>query len=258
MNISLLTVTKTEWLKTKRTTTLWLTVLGAGFIPSLLLLMYITKPDGNLKYLGAAAWQKYLGEGWQVENYFLFPMFVILICSLITQVEYKNNTWKQVYASPVSIAQIYLSKLINIMMMVLLFFVLFNTFLIGSALLINIIKPKYHFFSTPFPWKLWLYINIKSFIGVLGIVSIQYWISMRFKNFILPMGIGLALLIVGLVGQGKWAGEYLFPYAYPVLTLNTFMTPTDYFFQKHEWLSLMWFVVIVIAGLVDTQRRKEY
>jgi len=258
MNASFITVTKTEWLKTKRTASVWLTVLGAGFMPALMLLIYLMKPATNIKHLGTAPWNIHIGEAWQVENFFLFPMFVILICSLITQVEYKNNAWKQVYASPVSIVQIYLSKLANILMMVLLFFVLMNVFLIGAALVVNLVNPKYLFLSSPFPWKLWLILNIKSFVGVLGIVAIQYWISVRFRNFILPMGVGLAMLIIALIGQEKWDGEYLFPYAYPILTLKSFMAPADYFFQRHEWLSLLWFVVITAAGLIDTQRRKEY
>lgn len=255
---NIISLAGTEWLKTKRTSSVWLTVLGAGFIPALLILAFLNKPAGNVEYLGNSIWLKFIGDAWQAENSFLFPMYVILICSLVTQVEYRNNTWKQVFASPVSISNVYLSKLINILMLVSLFFILFNIFLFGAALIVSLVNSNFKFLSSPVPWKAWLTINVKTFVAVLGITSIQYWISMRFRNFILSIGVGLALLVLGLLGHGRWDGEYLFPYAYPMLTLKTFTQTTSSFFTRHEWLSLLWFGAMVIAGLVNTKGRKEY
>lgn len=255
---NIISLAGTEWLKTKRTSSIWLTVLGAGFIPALLILAFLNKPASNVKYLGDTIWLKFIGDAWQAENYFLFPMYVILICSLVTQVEFRNNTWKQVYASPVSTNHVYLSKLINIVALILLFFVLFNIFLFGSALVINLVNRDFKFLSSPVPWKSWLTVNVKTFVAVLGITGIQYWISMRFRNFILSIGVGLALLVLALVGHDRWDHEYLFPYSYPILTLKTFLLPADTFFTRHEWLSMLWFGASVAFGLADTKRRREY
>lgn len=253
-----ISLTGTEWIKTKRTSSVWLTILGAGFIPAILILAFLKNPKGNISYLGENIWLKFIGDAWQAENFFLFPMYVILICSLITQIEYRNNTWKQVYASPVSTNMVYLSKLANLLMLVLTFFLLFNIFLFGAAAVISLGNSGYTFFSSPVPWKMWLNINIKSFVGILGITGIQYFLGFRFRNFILSLSIGLAMLVLGLIGSGRWAEEYLFPYAYPVLTLKSFTQTSDWYFARHEWLSMLWFAVMVLFGLINTKRRKEY
>ena len=55
-----------------------------------------------------------------------------------------------------------------------------------------------------------------SFVASLGIVGIQFWLSFRFKNFIVPLGIGMTLVIVGLIASRAPEAIY-FPYAYNVL-----------------------------------------
>ena len=50
-----------------------------------------------------------------------FPLFIILVCTLLPQIEYKNNTWKQVLTSPQTKWNIFLAKFINLQLFILLF-----------------------------------------------------------------------------------------------------------------------------------------
>src|SRR5215218_2653874 len=120
--MSFVIATRAEVLKTKRTASIWLTVLGAGFIPALFMLVYLLKPEGSLSQLKQAPWNVHFMWGWQALSVFLFPMYIILICSLIPQIEYRNNTWKQVFAAPQSTGTIFLSKFLVIQFMILFFF----------------------------------------------------------------------------------------------------------------------------------------
>ena len=51
----------------------------------------------------------------------LFPLFVILICTLLPQIEYRNNTWKQIFASPQTKVNVFLAKFMNVHLLMLVF-----------------------------------------------------------------------------------------------------------------------------------------
>src|SRR6476646_5799336 len=136
---------RAELLKTKRTASVWLTVLGAGFIPALFLLGYLSNPEKVMPQLEQGPWNVHFFRCWQAQSFFLFPMYITLICSLIPQIEYKNNTWKQVFAAPQSMGTIFFSKFLTIQLMLLFFMVLFNAFIFGSVVLLTLIYPKFTF-----------------------------------------------------------------------------------------------------------------
>ncbi|WP_315817522.1 hypothetical protein [Paraflavitalea speifideaquila] len=58
------------------------------------------------------------------------------------------------------------------------------------------------------------------YVSILAVTVIQYWISLRLKNYIAPVGIGLALLITGLVVI-QWEHIRYYPFAYTMLTYFT-------------------------------------
>ena len=120
------------------------------------------------------------------------------------------------YASPQTIADIFFSKLIIIHCMILFCFLLFNIFLLGSGILANLLNKDYSFFSNPVDWEMLLRTNFKSYISILGISTIQYWLSLRFRNFVASIGIGLALLITTLIIM-DWEQIYKVPYAFLLL-----------------------------------------
>ena len=107
-----------ELLKTKRSASFWLTVIAAAMMPTILFLAYYFKPDGSLKGLQADPWKIHFGWGWEAFSFFIFPMYIILICTLIPQIEFKNNTWKQVFSSPQSVGNIFFSKFLAIHFMI--------------------------------------------------------------------------------------------------------------------------------------------
>jgi hypothetical protein len=248
---------RAEAMKTKRTSAFWLSVLGAAFIPLIFFLMYYFKPDVFVPALGKNPWQDHFLNGWKALSAFLLPMYIILTCSLITQIEYKNNTWKQVYASPQSLGEIFFSKFFVIQTMIVFCFLLFTLFLIISAVSANILNRKYSFFSTAIDWPFILRINFKSYISILGISAIQYWLSLRFKNFIAPIGIGLALLITSLIIM-DWEHIYKVPYAYPLLTFSSFHRKlSGGVLQNHEWNSIAYLIAFTVLAFADMKYRKE-
>ncbi len=254
--MNFITSTRAELLKTKRSAAFWLSVLGALFIPAIFFLMYYFKPEVFIPMLKNDPWQSHFLRGWQSLSAFLLPMFIILVCSLIPQIEYKNNTWKQVFASPQSFASIFFSKYLTIHLMILFCFVLFTLFMILSALTVNLVNDQFPFLDNSIDLRYLLKMIFKTYVSILGISAIQYWLGLRFRNFIVPIGIGLGLLITSLVIM-QWEHIDKVPYAFPILTLNSFMLQPDKLLINHEFNSIVYFLVFTMIGYLDMRFRKE-
>lgn len=144
------------------------------------------------------------------------PIGIVLACSLICQLEFKNQAWKQVQVSPVRKSNIYLAKLATLLIMQLQLFILFNVF---SALAILIPSslyglPSLLFSDYPFDLLSFLKYNFMLFWVCLPLVLLQYNLSLHFKNIFVPVGIGIALVVLGITAM-SWEYSYLIPSLYP-------------------------------------------
>jgi len=252
----LTSIIKTEFIKSKRSASLRLTVIGSAFIPFVFLMMYIFKPEHFIKALSVNPWIEHFTGGYQSGAAFLLPMFIILITSLVTQTETKNNAWKQVFTSPVSISSVILAKFVMIQVIIVSCFILFDVYMGLTAVLANVINPGYNFFSSHIDMNAILMYTLKIYTATLAISAIQFWISLRFKNYILPLGIGMALLITGMIVM-NWEYIYLYPYAYPLLTFMTSIKLNQNWLVRHEYISMCYAVVFVILTILDVNRFKE-
>lgn len=247
---------RAEILKTKRTSSFWLSILGAAFIPVILFIALLTS-DAD-KGLVQEPWTRFFNMGWQILSVFLLPMYIILVSTLITQIEFRNNTWKQVFASPQSLGNIFFSKFLTIHLMIIFCFLLFNLFMILSAVTGNLFNSKYTFLEHSIDWERLLTLNFKTYISILGITAIQYWLSLRFKNFIAPVGIGLALVIGSIVALNvHWVHIYKYPYSFPILSYDFMQKKNRPFLENHELNSIGYFVFFTLFGFLDMKTRKE-
>lgn len=247
---------QSDIIKTKRSSAFWLSLIGSIFIPIIFFLMYTFKPEPFIKDLGENPWFVHFNRGWQSLSGFLLPMFVILTCSLMMQIEYKNNTWKQVFASPQTLSNVFFSKMISIHAMIIFCILLFNVFMIASALMANLLNSKFLFLSRSFALTAVLKMSLKTYVSILAILAIQYWLSLRLRNFIAPIGIGLGLLITSLILM-QWEHIDKMPYAFPLLTFMKGKPEGSSFFLRHEYYSMGMFVVLTGLALWDLSRRKE-
>lgn len=255
--MSFLISAEAELLKTKRTATFWFTVLGAAFIPTIFLIVFTTNSE-EAAGLGADPWNKLFIMGWQILAFFLLPMYIILTSTLIPQIEIKNNTWKQVFSSPQSLGNIFFTKFLTIHIMILLCFVLFNVFMVTVGVVTSLVNPKIPFLSHPIDVQLLLKLNLKVYISTLGISAIQYALSLRFKNFVAPVGIGLAFVIAGIIAMNvHWKHIYKYPYSFPILTVDSLKKPGGGFLENHEWNSIGYLVLFLLIGFFDMRQKKE-
>src|SRR6478609_6108293 len=98
---------RSETLKLKRTLSLYLCVLAAAFGPLMSFLEYIDLDPTSPKGL---PWADHFMKGREPFSIALLPIYVILICTLLLQFEYRDKTWKQVLGSPQKMINILLAK----------------------------------------------------------------------------------------------------------------------------------------------------
>ncbi len=249
--MSFVIATRAEVLKTKRTASVWLTVLGAGFIPALFMLVYFLKPEGSINQLKQAPWNVHFMWGWQALSVFLFPMYIILICSLIPQIEYRNNTWKQVHATPQPLATIFLAKLMMILKLVVQLLFWFNAGIYLAGIVPALVFRAVDLPASPIPFGYFLRRNLDFFVDVLPIVALQYLLALRFRSFMAPLGAGFALWILAL-GALPWEYNYVIPYAYLAIDYTTTVQSrvSHALPASTQALAAAWFVVFTGVAYV--------
>src|SRR5688572_8894618 len=182
---------QSEWLKKKRSLAVWLVVIGSLFTPAISLLIAVTHRDGLAKkYADPNFWTNYYNQCWQPMSFMLLPLGIVLATSLVTQLEFKNNTWKQLHASPQSLTTIFFSKFAVMLVMMIQLFLLFNIFVYTTALIPPAIFSEVPFSKEPLLFSQILQNNARIFLDCLPILAIQYQLGLQFKNFMVPVGAG--------------------------------------------------------------------
>lgn len=245
---------RSEWLKRKRSTAAWLTLVGGFLIPAIVLLIRFKDFD-KLAAANASAqvWDKLYHLSWQFMGIFLLPMGVILATSLVTQLEFRNNAWKQVHATPQTYTTVFFAKLGVILLMLVQFFVLFNIgiYLTGviPAVFDGVPYPK-----QPLGLSYLLMQNTKYFVGCLPIVALQYLLSLQFKNFLVPIGVGLCFFVAALVAV-QWRYGYTIPYTYCAYGFIGSRTGSGVNLQA--WAIGYFFLFIILAYILYINRREK-
>lgn len=205
---------QSEWLKKKGTLAFWLVIVGGFFIPLIFLTRGIFYPaDFLAEAKSPQFWEVLSSRCWQFMAILLLPLGVALATSLITQIEFRNNTWKQLNTTPQSLSVIYWSKFAVIIVMLLQFFILFHIGIYLSALIPAIIHGSADFYERSIPFESVLKNAALYFVDCLPIVAIQYLVSLQFKNFLVPLSFGIGLLIASLIAV-QWKYGYIVPYTY--------------------------------------------
>jgi hypothetical protein len=245
--------TKAEFLKSRRTLAYRLAFIAGISMPLLFMFAYILKPDAFLNNLSQQPWEAHMKNAWQFGAAF-FPMYVTILVSLVVQTEYRNNTWKMVYMQPRSHADIFFSKFVVIQLLLLASLLIFNLAILASGYFANIFQSGYAFFQKSPPLDVMLKLTARMYIASLCITAIQYWFSLKFKNFITSMGLGIGLTIVAFIIL-RWDKVVYYPYAYPALTYFKAMQAKG--LATHEWNSLAGAVTALLLGFWNIVKRKE-
>ncbi len=245
---------RSELLKTRRTASFYLTLISAAVGP-VIFLLNVLLDDNELDASRKDPLNNLFKILSEMNGTALFPLFVILICTLLPQLEFRNNTWKQVFASPQTKLNVYVSKFINVHLLMLTFLIATHIFMFGMITTVHFIKPDLHLFKNPLNVNLLLINAANAYILLLGVSTFQFWIGLRSRNFIIPIAIGFALWLTGTIMAVQYKSNFVFyfPYSYAAFPMST---PLKSQLTTVAWASLGYAVLFFIVGFFDFSKRE--
>ncbi|QHV95365.1 ABC transporter permease [Spirosoma endbachense] len=182
----------------------------------------------------------------------MLPMYSSLQSALVTALEHLANAWKYIYSLPIPKWSIYFSKLF---FFVGLFFISSLALIECAELagwLLNWLKLELKIDSSADPWFLVRNV-LKTFLIGLGTTAIQFYLSFRFRNFIVPEALGVFISLIGIVIK-SWEYSYVSPYLWVYLAIRDHIYETKWL-NSYVWAGLLTFAVVAIGGLIATYRR---
>jgi len=251
--MSLLIALRSELLKTSRTASFYLALIGAAFGPTLYLFNVLLDED-ELDAIGKDPLNALFNILSEMNGVALFPLFIILICTLLPQIEYKNNTWKQVFSSPQAKVNVFFAKFMNVQLLMLVFLVATHLFMFLAIVAINFIKPDLGIFKHPFDESIVIANAANAYFMLLGVCAIQFWMGLHFRNFIVPIGIGLALWLIGTIIAIQIDSSLVnyFPYSFQAYIVSPKLKPQ---LSQMAWASMGYAILFLTVGFFDFKKR---
>ena len=247
-----------EWLKRRRSLTTWLIAGSAAFVPTIIFLSRFRRIDVlPALYRDARFWELLWKQAWEAMALMILPLAVMLMVSLVTQIEDRNNAWKQVHAAPVPLPIIFAAKLTVIVALVAALVVLYTPAIYLAGILPALVLPSVPMPAGHFPLAAFLRRDLDFIVDMLPIVAIQFALALRFRTFITPLAVGMATWIFS-VGTISWRYSYTIPYSYG--TLDYLMV--EYHRQvpvpaNPTAIAAGCFVVFTLAGYVVYAARRD-
>jgi hypothetical protein len=244
---------RSELVKSRRTSILYLAFVAATLAP---IYSYLDSSSiYRLSDLKSDPWNIHLlGFGGRVLNMMILPFFIMLICTLQAQLEYRNNTWKQVYVSPQPLSQVFLSKYL-IIQLLLLGVIISGLLMVVALYAVDHFDANLDLSKHTLDWSLFLDFWIWIYISVLALSSFQFWLGLRFKSFVVPIVIGICLFLAAamMTEEHPQVHDDKFPCIYPLRNC----------FPKHPserltmlWGSIAYTILFLVLGLLDFTRRR--
>jgi hypothetical protein len=251
---------RSEFTKTKRSPIWILTFVAAILAPALMLIALSEtndngQPSEDIGKMAKGAWDFYYYEGISIISIIFLPMFIILTSTLLPQIEYRNHTWKQVLASPQSYGKLYISKFLIFQLVIIVFIMANLAFMAVSGVISDILHPKFNFYAQPLDWVKVLNMATKAYIASFGLCAIQFWMGLRFKSFLIPIGVGVICFILGMINM----------FGFHVIDADKFpFNFSGYIIFKGNlarvhfvlWLSTAFMAAVLIIGFFDFRYKK--
>lgn len=259
---SLLKSLRSEIYKSRKTSAFWGTIILPLLICGLVTLgLYIKQKNEAFAGPPILQWMQYMSRTQGIMGTLILPMFILFIAYAVNAIEHKSDMWKSLFTLPLSKLGIYAGKYIYSALLVALtlFFFAFFTYLGGH--LLSALKPAVYKFNQYNIGSYLTLITVKFFLSSLGILSIQFFVSLIWQDFLKPLGLGFIAVIAGIIiGGAQWQYGYLIPYSHPMIALMTVkatpqMTLDVNLFCKEIIAGIIYSIVFFWLGFVIVSRK---
>lgn len=241
-----------EILKAKNSLALWLSLVGTAGIMLAFFFMLLFGTENFVPAPDAHPWRHFFMIYYEGTAFMLLPLFAIIIAALVCYIEYRNGMWKHLLISTVARSTLYLSKLLFTYLLIAVSHLFFIILLLLSAVLLGMLRPELRLLQISPDLPFLLKLAYKTLLSIGGMLALQFWISMRFRSFIVALGVGvIGFVLSGLLVEG-WEYVIYLPYSYPLLYLQE--SYLEKILSIAEIYSMVYFLIFGGLGLADFQK----
>ena len=249
---ALLISLKSEFYKSRKTLAFWASIL----LPLVLCTMVTTgfymesKKILSMHYPPAILWMNYSGSILGVMGMLILPFYVIFMAFSVNNIEHKNDTWKSLFAQPLPKFAIYTAKYLYAVLLIFICLALFALFTFAYGHILHLLNNDYKF-NEHSPVEMLSKLYLKVFLSSLGILSVQFIISLIWSDFLKPMGIGFIGVIAGIIAASKGVKyAYIIPYSHTALALSMRKGPSEAMnlFTQEIYTSFIYAITLFIIG----------
>jgi hypothetical protein len=212
-----------EFYKSRKTLAFWAAIILPVIICSLVAFGFLSRTEFILKanMSPLMQWYRLSSNTTGIMGMLILPFYVIFMAYSVNNIEHKNDTWKTIFTLPLNKFSIYAAKYLYSLFLVFVCMLLFCLLTYASGFILQLLEGRFQF-NQYSPLEMLSKGYLKLFLSVLGIISIQFIISLIWSDFLKPMGIGFIGVIVGIIVViGGWEYAKFFPYSQPMIALST-------------------------------------
>ena len=249
MSINLfLNALQAEYIKTKASGLKWLCLGAAIFIPLLRTIGKLVFPDDDLGGAEEKPWMGFIGACLSNFAPFFFPLFLVLVIAKLAQFEHKADAWKLIETQPVPKWTLYFSKWTMAMLISLICLLLVMFFALIGVCILSVFSSTDVYKSSVLDWNRLFALVGKIWLSSLGLMALQYVLSIAISNFVAPFIVGLIATLTGSITAALGVITW-WPYSAPSLTVNLF-TQAPAHLLPHEKMSITWMVLFLFLGFL--------
>ena len=215
-----------EFLKLKRTLALRVAIVAPFAVIGLQVFVSTQQPE--VPRPGATPLLGLVQGGFFLWSLLVLPMYGALAAALVAAVDHQDDHWKHLFALPIRRPAILLAKWIAVIALVMISYLTLASGLLTLTAVLRSVRPAW-----PEAPGLLRLVAVRATEGCLAawlFLSIQLWVSLRWRSFTVGLTVGIiaVLVMLGLVarGGGRTTMAQSYPWALPVTAIARIVEPT--------------------------------
>ncbi|AJS58188.1 ABC transporter permease [Paenibacillus sp. IHBB 10380] len=177
---------------------------------------------------------------------FFLPVLIAICSAYVCRLEHMNKNWNSVMTAPVSVAHIFISKLVIVGALILIVQFFFITLYFCAGKLFGL--------PLQFPVETFGWI-IRGWFASITIGAIQLWLSMQIRSFAIPIGISVCAVFIGLGMYVMNLGMF-FPYSLLTIGMGVISQESLTNSDIIQFLAMN-IIFIVIISVLTIRRLKK-
>lgn len=225
-------------------------IFGVLLLPALLVFMidgYIIYEINKSGFADSLTnpWKMLLGRYVFQFFYLLYPILVAIFVYACCDIENKNNNYKILFTIPIAKAEIFISKALFIVSVVLFSVILSYLAFLLSGYFLSLMYPEIGFQNYDYRMVIF-YTFLKLFVTLSAISMIQLSVSLAFNSFIYPIGFSMFMLVFSVIVAQKKFSDFI-PYTGSYKSYINMMSESNSFVRLDYSNIGMVFLFLVVS-----------